>query len=278
MNQDKLSKNTDKSFTLTTSIPTASVQKIYQDTLKKLGEKTKIKGFRPGKAPLEKIEKTLDPQKLLEETANILISQVWSEKIKEHELKPVIIPKTRLLNPPLAKDKIWQLEFTACEEPEIDLGNVEEKIKSQNNQDKIWTPEKKETDSPSDSQKQEKIDNIIKAILETVKTTLPQILLDQELDRKLATLVDQVQQAGLTVSRYLETKKTTLEEYKKTLIKQITDNWCLTLSLEKLAEKYQIIVLPEDIEKIQKDSPQTNSYVLSQVLRQQKTLEKLVSI
>jgi len=102
------------------------------------------------------------------------------------------------------------------------------------------------------------------------------MLMEYEINRRLAELIDQVQKVGLTVEKYLSSKGLSLEQLKDEYRQQILANWKLDLALEEFADKYQVVVEDKDLEKYQKTN--INPYLAAKIVRREKTLERLISL
>lgn len=64
--------------------------------LTKLGADVKIQGFRPGKAPLNLVEKQVNPNLLQSEVMDAAINVAYGEALREHRLRPVAEPKVTI--------------------------------------------------------------------------------------------------------------------------------------------------------------------------------------
>ncbi len=82
--------------------------------VEKLGERIRVEGFRPGRAPADLLRQKIDPATLSEETIRILLPGVFDSLIREHKLQPIIPPKVDLT----AKDPLT-LVITIVERPEV---------------------------------------------------------------------------------------------------------------------------------------------------------------
>ncbi len=71
----------------------AELAKYKTHILEKLAPEVKIQGFREGKAPLNVIEKNLDPQKLQAEFVEDVINHLYGDAIRKENLRPVDNPK-----------------------------------------------------------------------------------------------------------------------------------------------------------------------------------------
>ena len=258
----------DKTFVLTLTVPQNEVQKYYQQTTSRLAADLEIPGFRKGKAPIDLALKHLSSDRLISETLNELVTDLYHAKIHTHDLKPIVPPQIKLLNPPLTPDKEWQIEITSCQMPQIKLADYRSQISKTNKA------------NAKAEDRQAKIDQILKIITDSSELKLPPILLKAEMENRLSQLVDQTTQAGLTVSQYLQSKNTTLEKYQQSLQGQLTREWTLNLALDQIATNEKVEIKPEEIDEAAKKYPdqKVDRPLLTYLLRQQKTIDLLLSL
>lgn len=271
-----LDKKDDASFSLKVTVPSEEIKAEYQNLLQQQAKKLEIKGFRKGKAPLNLIEDKIGKDKLNDLLLEKVVQKFYPQAVKQVDLHPIIPPKVKLISAQEGKD--WIISFVSTELPKVDLSDAEEKVKEANAQSKIWTPDKatKKKDEEETENKDKQIQKIINILIKNVKVNLPDILIEQELNRKLVNLIDQINQTGLKLNQYLETKGTTIEEIKKQYRQEIINNWKIDLALEKLADKENIEVSEKDTQKIEKSK--INPYLAAKIMRRQKTLEYLLSL
>lgn len=224
-------------FTFDITVPVEDIQKEYQHTLKLIQADFETKGFRKGKAPIDVVEQNLSKEKLIEEVVNHLLSHIYEQKIKENNLKPIIQPQIKIKNPPLTLDKEWQIEITGCELPEIKID------------EKFFDEVKKE----------ENIDKIIESLTKASQVDLPSILIDHDIENRLSQLVDQTNQAGITITQYFQNRKQTLEQYKESLKEQITKEWTLNLAINKIATEQKIEISQQEVQEITTKNPALSS-------------------
>ncbi len=275
-----IDKNT---FQLSISLKKEELKNAYDEAIKHIASEIKIDGFRKGKAPKDIVEKNTDKDKIYQEALQKILPKAYLEKIKELDLKPIINPKFQITSAQEGND--WEVIATAAQKPEIDLFDYKEKIKEVNAKVKIWTPNKetqpdKEGENKEqgvNKQKENQIQKILDTLLSVVKIEIPSIITEQELNRRMSGLFDQLQSMGLTPQAYAESKGTTIEYIRKNISKQIEDNYKIEFALEEIAEKEKIKVEKEELEKISKGQPVDQHY-LSHLLRQQKTIEYLSNL
>lgn len=255
----------DKTFILNLTIEKKDIHSEYQKTLLLVQKDYETKGFRKGKVPLEIVKESISSEKIFEETASHLISRVYSEVLKENNLKPIIQPQIKFKNDHPDFDHDWDIEITSCELPEITLNE-----KYQNDIKKINTDKEIKDEN-------QKMDQIIKALIANATLELPQILIDSDLQSHLSGLVDQANQAGISVNQYLESQKQTLESYKENLKKRIIDEWTINLSINKIAKDNKIEVSEDEAKKVVTQNPSlsNNINMVYYLLTQQKVFDFL---
>lgn len=261
-----LKKLSDKSFTLTLTLPQADLQKEYQHVLSHLQQNFEQKGFRKGKAPLDVVEKNISPQLVLEEVLNHLLPATYRQAIEEHQLKPITEPAIKIKNEKLSLDTDWHLELTSCELPQIKFDSQFYLDIKQLNRQKLNS--------------KEKTNKIVALIQKHTRLTLPSILLQNDVNRRLSELVDQLQKAQLNLEDYLKSKSLTLPQYRQTLEKQIEDDWTLNLAINHISLEQKIKVKDEDIQKVFEKSPELKNdpNLVYFLLTQQKVLEYLQNL
>ncbi len=77
---------------ITIEIPPEVIEKEIRDSLEQLRQNTKIPGFRPGRAPLNLIEKRFG-KKVEEEVLGKVIPEFYSRALREAQLTPVTTPQ-----------------------------------------------------------------------------------------------------------------------------------------------------------------------------------------
>ncbi len=117
--------NIEKTFTednqvkLTVTIDPARLESAKQRAARKIAQKTRIPGFRPGKAPYAVILRTAGEAALLQEAVDIILSDDYSSIIKEADIR-VYGPGS--LDNIVSMDPLT-LEFTVPLEAKVTLGD-----------------------------------------------------------------------------------------------------------------------------------------------------------
>lgn len=266
----------DGTIELKVIIPKEKVKKSWEQVLERVTKATKVPGFRVGKAPKKIVEDATDKTKIQEEVLKQLLPSAYIEAIQEHNLKPIINPKIHVEK--VDSDTDWEFTALTCEMPTVDLGNYKNEIAKITAKSKIIIPGK-EQEKPS-------LDSIMKAILQSVKVTIPRLLLEHESDRLLAQTLDEIKRLGLSLDQYLSSTGKTPEQLREEYTQKAKNDITLEFALQHIADSEKIIVEEKEIdEAIQKAKDaqerahlEKNRYLLASILRQQKTLDFLQNL
>lgn len=279
-----IQKQEDGTIILTITIPAALVKTTRDALLAEAVKNADMPGFRKGKAPKKLVEENLNAEKIKEETLRKLLPDAYIEAVKTHKIKPIINPQIHVQK--LEDDKDWQYTATTCEMPEVDLGDYKKSIGAVTVKSKIVIPGK-EPFGPAQGKEQEaKLDDIVKALLETVKVNIPKVLIDSETERLLAQTLDEIKRLGLTLDQYLGSTGRTAEALKAEYEQKAVADMKFEFALQKISETEKITVEEKEIdEAIQKAKDEAerkhlegNRYMLASILRQQKTLDFLKNL
>ena len=285
MAQINLNKLPDNSAEILVKVPWEEVEKEYQKALEELQKEATLPGFRKGKAPKAQVEKSIGKEKIYQEVIEQLIPRLYQEALTSQKINPIISPKVELVAAQEGKD--WEIKFTTAEKPTVDLGNYQEEIKKINTKGKIWTPESEEKKNPEEKEKEEreKLNQIIETLLEESKVILPDILLENDVNQRLAGLIEKTEKLGLTLEQYLASLGKTVAEIRREYEEESRRNWQLELILAKIADEEKITVSDEEIDQFIAKTPQSDQkaleqqrYLIAAMLRQQKTLNFLKNL
>ncbi len=287
-----LKKLQKKTAEIILKIPKEDIEKEQETTFVNLQNELSVEGFRKGKVPREIAEKHLSKETIYQELLKSLLSKLYEEIIKKESLQPITSPKIELIKAKEGED--WEIKITLAEKPSIDLGRYKEaikKLKLDQKKDEIWVPgktqgEAKDKKEDETGKKQKQLDSILTTLLNEAKFELSDIIIDEELDRRLTQLVDDVRKIGLTVESYLKSKNLTIEDLKTRYRKEIEDMYKLEFALMEIADKENIKVEKEEIDKLfasitnekERKVAEQNSYYYASILRKQKTLDFLLTL
>ncbi|MBP9817728.1 hypothetical protein KBC75_03130 [Candidatus Shapirobacteria bacterium] len=259
-------KNKDKSFILNITVSIDTIKHEYEHVLDHAVADFSSKGFRKGKVPRSVVASQLSTQAVIEEVMSHSVSHIYADKIKEHDLHPIVQPQIKILNPPVTLDKEWFVEITGSELPEIIL-------------DDKYLVEVKKINASKDNENQ-KLNSILESLLKHSQVELPDILIKADVDNKLAQLVDQTKDAGITVKQYLQSKNTTLEDYQKDLEVKVRNEWITNLAINEIALKNKLSITAEEVKALTDKNPELakNTNLVYYLLTQQKVFDFLKKI
>lgn len=272
---------------ITFTIPYTKIVSTKKEALEELAKDTEVKGFRKGKAPIEKVESQLSKSTVIEKTLAKILPQLLAESIKENNLKPAIYPRFEIVKSEENED--WQVRATTCELPQIELGDYKTIISGALRAKNIWTPEKGKSEDKKEITSEEKQQIVINTLLENTKAKIPNLLIEEEVNGRLSKLLERIEKLGLNLESYLSSVAKTPESLRSEYEKQVEESYTVELALEKIAEEEKITVEPSKIEGMintlkadQKLSENINSpeqkKTIENILKRQATLERLSSL
>ncbi len=98
------------------------LEQYKRRSARKIAEKTRIPGFRPGKAPYDVVRRVVGDEALIEQAIEDLIDEYYPKILEEAQIKPGAagnLEKILSLDPP-------KFSFLVPLEPEVDLGNYKD--------------------------------------------------------------------------------------------------------------------------------------------------------
>ncbi|MCX7956099.1 MAG: trigger factor [Patescibacteria group bacterium] len=266
-------------------LPASYLKKQKEEAFSRLQKELVVEGFRKGKVPSSIAKKHLKDEQILEEALRKILPEIYSEIVKKESLSPIYNPKIEFVK---AKDgEDWQIKITIALRPAINLKDykkIVKDIKAKEKKPDIWVPGKDKEKKPEEKDSTILLNKILEALLKEVEIEISDLILDEELNHRLALLVDDIRKIGLTTEDYLKSKNTTMDQLKNSYRKEIEDTYKLEFILNEIADKENIKVETSDLEKIfssitdekQKEIARQNSYYYASILRKQKTLDYLI--
>ncbi len=191
---DQLIRKDDGTLEIKITLLWPDIQKAVDRQTQLAIAETELSGFRKGKAPRELVEPKLDKSELLSKALGELLPPAYSQIIENHKIKPILYPHVHLDKGQTGED----FYFTAvtCEAPIVSLPpDYPEKIKK----------------LPPAADSNQALVPIIDWLKKEAKISIPEILVEEEVNHRLASLAENLTPLGLTMAKYLETKKLTPE-------------------------------------------------------------------
>lgn len=104
------------------SVPKETVEQAVHKRLQQVGRTAKLKGFRPGKAPLKVIQRQFGAQ-VRQEVVGDLMQSSFAEAITQHKLSPAAGPRIEPITMTPGEDLKYRAIFEVY--PEVALASVE---------------------------------------------------------------------------------------------------------------------------------------------------------
>lgn len=282
-----LAKESDGTIQITLNLPHSFIKKAEADVLSEISKEITLPGFRKGKAPLSKVKGSVTKETLIKKILGKILSKAIGEAIEEHKIKPVLYPRIEVLK---ANDnEAWEIRATTCELPKIELGNYKQVISGLGKSKAIWTPDKAKNAEPKEPSREEKEQLIIKTLLDSIKITVPKILIEEEVEDRLAQLLDKIDKLGLTLEGYLASLGKTVEVLRAEYQEQAKNTISLELILEEIAKEQKVVISDKQIDEVigaaqadptlksKLDNPQQRR-VIASILRRRTSLDSLVKL
>lgn len=244
-----VAKGGDGGIQINFTVPFEIVSREREESLKEYAKDLEVPGFRKGMAPLEKVREKVPAESLIEHTLSHILPHALADAIVTHKIKPAIYPKFELVS--AKEDEDWQIRAVTCELPEVKLGDYKEAVTGALRAKKLWTPGKDEKAAPSGEEKQQEI---INALLGTIKIEIPKILIEEEVNARLANLLDRIEKLGLTLESYLASLGKNPENLRAEYAESAKNTITLDLALEKIAEEQKITASEAKIDEVVKSS------------------------
>jgi len=231
-----VAKSEDKSIQITFTIPFSIVKRAQDEVIGDYSKEAEIPGFRKGKAPIDKVREKISQNILIEKSMSKILPKALADAINEHKIKPATYPKFELIKADEGDD--WQLRATTCELPEVNLGDYKKIISEASKTKSIWTPEKGlPKDKPKEPTKEEKEQEVIKILLDSIQINIPKVLINEEVDSRLSALLARIEKLGLNFEGYLGSLGKTPEGLRGEYELQAKNSIALELILNAIAEE-----------------------------------------
>lgn len=269
---------------ITFTIPFGLIQKAQEETIAEMAQDIEIPGFRKGKAPIEKVKEKIPQKHVVEHALGHILPTVLTDAVAEHKLKIAIYPKFELVS--ANENEAWQIRAVTCELPEVNLGDYKKAITGVSKSGAIWTPDKGEADKKTEPTREEKENLVIKTLLETIKIEVPQILIEEEADSRLAGLLGRLEKLGLALEKYLESIGKKAEDLRAEYAKQAKEAISLDLALTKIAQEEKLIPDEKEVNSAldmakatnPNDDPESRKRLIESILTRRKALDFLISL
>ncbi len=285
-----VAKSSDGTIQITFTIPYATITKERTKVLEDLGKSVEVPGFRKGKAPLQKVAEHVKDDTIIQRTLNEIIPGVLGEAIRKENLKPAIYPRFELVK--AEEDKPWEIRAVTCELPEVKLGDYKKELSGKGKAQSIWTPGKNDSKEnekkPQETSVAQKEQEVIKTLLETSTVSIPQILVDEEVNNRLSRLLERIEKLGLNLESYLTSVGKNVQTIRTDYETQARQAIALDLILTQVAQEEKVELDEKEIEsalKVTEADPQSQEVdqtqqkaMITSILRRRKALDALIAL
>lgn len=263
--------NIQITFTIPYPLILVAQEKIIQDYAKE----AEIPGFRKGNAPIDKVKEKIPQSSLVEKSLAKILPEALSSAINENKIRPAIYPKFELIK--ANENEAWQVRAVTCELPVVILPDYEKMIKG----GIIKTV--KEIPKEENEQK------VIKVLIEAIKIEIPKLLISEEVDARLSSLLQRIEKLGLSLEGYLGSVGKTPEKLREEYELQAKNTISIELILNEIINDRKIEVKDSQVDEAIKaasadtklaeslNTPEQRRFVQS-VLARRAALDYLISL
>lgn len=266
----------DSTITLKITVPWKTVEEARTKVVDNLVKQVQVPGFRRGTAPKHVAEQHLKKELIQEEVLKDVLGQAYNDAVKQENLTPIITPRVHVETFEDGTDLVFSAEL--CEAPVVTLGNYKKAVSDITAKSKILVPGQEE--------KKANVDEILEAVVKNVTVAIPKVLYEQEANRLLSQMLDELKSLGLSLDQYLASRGKTADDLRAEYEEKAKRDLALEFTLRKIADDEKITVENSDLEEILKDIKSedekkqlmSNPYLLASIIRQQKTLDFLTKL
>jgi FKBP-type peptidyl-prolyl cis-trans isomerase (trigger factor) len=276
-----IARESDGNIQITFTIPWVEIQKAEEETVAEMAKDIEVAGFRKGQAPISKAREKISQGALIEHSLGHILPKALSDAITENKLKIAVYPRFELVS---AKDnEAWQIRGITCELPEVDLGDYKKAVQGALRTDSIIVPGKEEKEKT----REEKEGIVLKALLDSIKISIPRILVEEEADSRLSSLLARLEKLGLALENYLASINKKAEDLRAEYAQQAREAISIDLILNKIAETENLKVDEKEVENAlkiseaansSKEDPESRKRLIESILKRRAALDFLISL
>ncbi len=281
-----IAKSDDGTIELTLTFPWSEVEKALEHSLTHLAEDVTVPGFRKGTAPMDIVRTHVSKEKLMNNALQHMLPEKYAQLIDENKLTPITYPKFELISVTDGED--WQIRAITCELIPFELGDYKKVVKDALSTGSIWTPEKGgEKDASMTAEQKEQL--VIKTLLDAISVKIPRVLMAEEVDSRLSSLLSRIEKLGLTLESYLTSQKKTVQDLREEYAVHAKETLSLEIILNTIAQDLNVTVDEKEVDAFiaatQGDSalheklsnPEQKS-IISSILKKRKAIELLMDL
>lgn len=277
-------------YELLITLDNDEIKKEFDIAFEKVLQEVEVEGFRKGKAPKDMAAKHIDREKVYEKVIGQLIPHAYEEVLKKESLTPATQPHVELVSGKEGED--WIIKITLAQRPIVKLDDykkIVKELKGDMKKEDIWIPGKevkKEEQASQEENKRKLLNQVLDKIAHATELEMSDLIMKDEINRRLTQLLDDVKQIGMTVEEYVRSKNTTLDALKAQYAHEIEDMYKIELALEKISDEEKIVVEDKDLaamfanitDEKAREQAKKNAYFYATIIKRQKTLDHLLGL
>jgi FKBP-type peptidyl-prolyl cis-trans isomerase (trigger factor) len=278
-----IAREDDGNIQITFTIPYVLIQAAQEETVMEMAKDIEIPGFRKGAAPLSKVREKIPQGTLIEHSLGHLLPKALSEAVTENKLKIAVYPRFELIS--AKENEAWQIKGITCELPEVTLGEYKKAVAGALRSDSIIVPGKENKEKT----REEKESLVLKALVESVKIKIPRILVEEEADSRISSLLARLEKLGLALESYLASMNKKVEDLKAEYAQQAKDAISIDLILNKIAETESLKVEDKEVDsafqmsqatagKESSEDTENRKRYIESILKRRKALDFLLAL
>lgn len=291
---------------ISVTVPWTIVEPVYTKLLQKAAKNVKADGFRIGKVPPHVAEKFIKKDAFYDEVIQQVLPPAYSQALQDAKKAPISRPDVEPVQ--VEKGKDWAFDIYFAEKQPIALGKYQDEVKKavkdaqkeieEKNAELKKAPEAEHDHTPDHKHPTEltppqqediKLKHIFKALVESIKPKVQEILVRAEVNRELQRLVEQLGQLNLKVEDYLKSRNATVEQLQQEYAASAVTSLQIEFILAEMAQEQKMTVTDAEIDKTldtvadgklskeQRQDPDYRSYLFSTLLKQ-KVVQYLLNI
>ncbi len=270
-----VAKEANGNIQITFNIPYSLISSAQEKVVEEYAKEAEIPGFRKGNAPIEKVKEKIPASSLTEKALARILPEALSSAINENKIKPAIYPKFELIS--AKPNENWQVRAITCELPQVILPDYGKLIR----EGIIKTPK--------EISKEEKEQKVVKVLLDSIKINIPKLLISEEVDTRLSSLLQRIEKLGLSLEGYLGSIGKTPEKLRQEYEIQAKNTITIELTLNEVIKEQKIDVSESQVDEAIKaasaddklaeslNTPEQRRFIKS-VLARRAALDYLISL
>ena len=243
---NKINKLEKSKVEIISSIEAKHFESFRKKALENINNEITIDGFRKGKVPENILITKVGEMNILEEMAELAISEAYPKILVEEKIDAIGRPEINITK--IAKDNPLEFKVITAVIPEVKLADykkIAKEEKGNNSNEKIEEATEKEIDDA----KWKKRIILSDKLIESSSIDIPEVLIESEVKRIEAQFGDDVARMGVKIEDYLSHAKKTIEDLRKDWKPHAEKKAKLQLILNEISKLEKIKLDEKELEK-----------------------------